>query len=317
MVVVKSNGAEAFLTRHAQQISVFLFFGSDPGLVSERANAAIKMIGVDTGDPFQVVRLDGGDIASEPGRLLDETNTFSLFGSTRAIRIELGSSDITTPLEVALQNSRPDWKIIIEAGALKRDSNIRRLCERHRSTVAIECNQDRLSDIERLLDGALLEIRIDDNAKDYFLGSLGSDRLSTRMEIEKLVTYAHGKQSIEIADVELLVADTSNIALDQTINSAFSSNLASLEESWKRLSAGGVDGSTMLSAALREAMALLQYCCANEQGASGFSSPEQRYSRGFGRTPLTSENLRKWSLDRACHAIEVLNTSCADCMSRS
>ena len=87
MVVVKSNGAEAFLTRHAQQISVFLFFGSDPGLVSERANAAIKMIGVDTGDPFQVVRLDGGDIASEPGRLLDETNTFSLFGSTRAIRI--------------------------------------------------------------------------------------------------------------------------------------------------------------------------------------------------------------------------------------
>ena len=105
------------------------------------------------------------------------------------------------------------------------------------------------------------------------------------------------------------MADTSNIALDQTINSAFSSNLASLEESWKRLSAGGVDGSTMLSAALREAMALLQYCCANEQGAGGFSSPEQRYSRGFGRTPLTSENLRKWSLDRACHAIEVLNTA--------
>lgn len=311
MVVVKSENADLFLANSVQKIAAFLFFGSDSGLLSERASTVVKAIDVDSDDPFQLIRLDGADIAADPTRLIDETNTFSLFGSKRAIKIELGSSEIAAVLEAVLRNPQPDWKIIVEAGALKRESNIRRLCERHHMAIAVECNADRPADLNHLLSNALsdIDVKMDDDAKDYFLSTLGSDRLCTRSELEKLRLFADGLQNINVSDVEALTADASILALDVTINTAFSGNLAGLEEAWKRLSASGVDGSTMLGSALREAMSLHQYHCVANQGSNGFNSAEQRYSRGYGRKPLSFENLRRWTPELASQAIEILGTA--------
>lgn len=307
MVVVKSEDADLLLAKAAPEIAVVLLFGVDDGLIAERARLALKGMGADVNDPFQLARLEGADIASDPGRLLDETNTVSLFGASRIIWIDAGSADISSGLEMAFDQPRRDVKIVIEAGALKKDAPLRRYCERQKFALSIECNQDSEGDLVRLLDAALKSagIGIDADARDAVLQNIGADRLSTRGEIGKLVTFAHGMKKLTLEDVESILSDSSSVALERTVCCAFSGDLAGVEESWKRVLAAGHDGSAALMGSIREASALHQYFSDSERGhPSEFA--RQRYGRGFGRKPLSDEALRKWSLTKAVRALEIV-----------
>ena len=77
MVALKGSDIDKFLTR--PQRSIVLVFGPDAGLVRERAEALIRMSVDDLKDPFQLARLEGDDLASEPSRLDEEANTIPLF----------------------------------------------------------------------------------------------------------------------------------------------------------------------------------------------------------------------------------------------
>jgi DNA polymerase-3 subunit delta len=82
MVALKVSEIENFLARPTRPI--VLIYGPDAGLVRERAEALVRKSVDDPKDPFQLARLDGDDLSSEPTRLLEEANTVPLFGGRRA-----------------------------------------------------------------------------------------------------------------------------------------------------------------------------------------------------------------------------------------
>ena len=86
MVALKGPDIDKFLAR--PQRSIVLVFGPDAGLVRERAEALIRMSVDDPKDPFQLARLEGDDLASEPSRLVEEANTIPLFGGRRAVWVK-------------------------------------------------------------------------------------------------------------------------------------------------------------------------------------------------------------------------------------
>jgi DNA polymerase-3 subunit delta len=98
---------------------------------------------------------------------------------------------------------------VIEAGSLKKDHALRKLVERLREAAAIECYPDSKQDLERLIDTDVRAagLKIEPDAKAALVQSLGGDRLTTRSELDKLITYAHGAGTITREDVDLLVAD--------------------------------------------------------------------------------------------------------------
>ena len=53
----------------------------------------------DPQDAFQLVRMDGDAIASDPLKLADEANTIGLFGGRRAIRVSPTSKPLLAALE--------------------------------------------------------------------------------------------------------------------------------------------------------------------------------------------------------------------------
>jgi len=73
MVALKVSEIETFLARPNRPI--VLIFGPDAGLVRERVEALVRKSVDDPKDPFQLARLDGDDLSSEPTRLLEEANT--------------------------------------------------------------------------------------------------------------------------------------------------------------------------------------------------------------------------------------------------
>ena len=93
MVAVKSYEADRFLARPPAHVFLYLVFGTDAGLVSERKQNILRQSVSDPSDAFQLVHLAGDDIAADPLRLLDEANSISLFGGKRAISIDVGDQD--------------------------------------------------------------------------------------------------------------------------------------------------------------------------------------------------------------------------------
>ncbi len=255
MVAIKSHEADRFLARDAKGFAAYLVFGTDVGLVSERLRALTRLLVDDAADPFQVVRLRGEDVAGDPGRLADEVNTVPMFGGRRVVCIDASGRDIAPALTHHL-TSGADTPVLIEAGGLKKDAALRKLVERSKAAVAIECYPDEERDVVRLIETeiAAAGLTIDAEAKATLAGLLGADRLASRGEIAKLVLYAHGRTSVTVEDVEAVVADAAAQATDALIDATFAGDLAGVEMAGRRVLRGPAEAGVFLGAALRHAV---------------------------------------------------------------
>jgi DNA polymerase-3 subunit delta len=309
LTAIRSGEADRFVARPPADLKLFLIYGSDSGLVRERARRLLRALVDDPADPFQLVELDGDELAADPLRLADEANTIPLFGGRRAVHVELGSKNILPALE-PLMNAPAESAVLIEAGALKRDHALRKLFEKERSAVAIECSPDTAADVQRLIDAEMKEARLtlDDDARDTLVALLGEDRLSTRSEIGKLVLAAHGRKRITLEDVEALVCDASTTAHDDAVLQAFSGEIDSLPGAFERLMATGGEPSVILTAALRYAVGLHRARLAINAGQSVDQAMGlvMRSGIGFGRRSLIEKHLRSWSRERLLRAIRAL-----------
>lgn len=254
MVAIKSHEAERFLARDAAGFSAFLVFGADGGLVSERARLLIKTMVDDPGDPFQLARLDGDDVAREPGRLVEEAGTIPLFGGRRAVWLEAGSKNIAAAVEQILELADLS-PVVIEAGALKKDSPLRKAVERSRRGAAIECNPDEERDILRLIDETVADagLSIAPEARLTLAALLGADRLASRTELAKLTLFARGADEITGEHVEQIVADASATAGDALVDAAFAGNVPALDAALRKSMTNAAEAGTILGAAARHA----------------------------------------------------------------
>ena len=109
------------------RIGIYLVYGPDIGLVNERAKIVAERAVDDPADPFQLIRLDGDDIAGDPGRLADEAGTMGLFGGKRALWIRATSRNIAPAIDAVLKNELQDTIIVVEAGDLAKTSPLRNL----------------------------------------------------------------------------------------------------------------------------------------------------------------------------------------------
>jgi DNA polymerase III subunit delta len=306
MVAVKSHEAERFVARPPPHIFLYLVFGTDAGLVSERARKIISRAVDDSKDPFQLVRIGGDELANDPARLADEANTIPLFGGRRAISIEAQGKAFVAAFAPVLGAPPRDCTMVIEAGALKKDAPLRTLCERERNAAAIQCHPDSAKDIAQLIDAEIsaanLSIALD--AKAFLASQLGQDRLSTRSEIEKLVLYAHGAGEITLDHVAAIVCDASNLIAGEAADAAFDGRFPALDASLRHIFAGASDYHALLAAALRHALDLHRARRDPDEGPhEGFGFA----GAGFGQQKEAFErHLRAWTRPSLGRAIDTV-----------
>lgn len=306
MVAVKSSEAERFLKKPPGNVFLYLICGSDAGLISERTQTALARAIDDPKDPFQFLRLNGDDLAADPLRLADEANTMPLFGGRRAILIDAGGKNFVAAIEPLLAARPSDCTIIVEAGALKRDAPLRKLCEKSPDAAVIECYPDSARDVAALIDAELASahLRIEPDAKSLLVSLLGQDRLSTRGELAKLVLYARDAGEVKIEHVEAIVADASALALDKAIDGAFEGDFAAIEATAERVFSEGGDYNQLLGAALRHATLLHRMRLDAESGRSPVAAG---FGGGFKRGATLDKHVRGWTSQKLARAIAILS----------
>lgn len=260
MAEKKSHEVDGWLARPDPKIAIVLVYGPDRGLVAERAKSFAAKSGVALDDAFSVVRLDAGEVERDPGRLADEAGTISMFSARRLIWVrDAGASKPLADAVKSLTSAPPtDTVVLIEAGDLKKGAALRTAVESSPIAMALPCYADDQRSIDAVIDAALQKagMSMELEARQALKRNLGGDRLASRSEIDKLITYAHGRKAIELDDVAAATGDASSVSADAIVDAALLGKAAELDLAFSRFMAGGNPLFQLLNTALRQFQSL-------------------------------------------------------------
>ena len=320
MVALRGKDVDSFLARPDPGRPIVLLYGPDAGLVRERADALMASAVDDPNDPFSLVRLDGDELAAEPSRLVDEAMTVPLFGGRRAIRVKAGSRSFASGVETLTDSPIRDCRIVIEAGELRPEAPLRKICERAKNAVAIACYPDTERDLAKLIDDELRlsNLKIAQDARATLMSLLGGDRQASRNELRKIVLYAHGQREITLDDVMAVVSDASDFKLDPIVDGAFAGQPAMVESEFAKAMIAGTYPGLIISAAQRQVAALHKAALLMEGGASASSAAESGFPRlHFSRKNVVETALRNFSATRLVQVMDQLATAALDVRKQS
>src|SRR5262249_32125802 len=215
MVAVKSFQAEAFLKAVEKVPSAVLLYGTDAGLIGERAGALARRLAEK--HQGEVLRLDDADLEEDPDRIGVELLTRPMFGGCKIVRAAAGRRITAGTLKGIVEMGRLEGFLIVEAGSLRKGDALLTLFEGAAGAAAIACYPDETRHLDSVVGAVLAAAKMDiaPEARRLLIARLGADRALSRAEVEKLALYARGKAWIEEADVEAAVGDAAETALDR------------------------------------------------------------------------------------------------------
>jgi DNA polymerase-3 subunit delta len=308
-MIVKPAESENFLRRLPPDIRAVLFYGPDQGLVHERAERLALSIVPDLRDPFRVADFDAALLAEDPARLSDEAAALSMSGGRRVVRIRGAGNTVSKIFTSFLANASSDTMVVVESGDLARDSSLREVFAEASNAAAIACYPDSADAIAELVRTALKTegISIAPDALEEAVSLLGSDRGTTRREVEKLVLYAKGSARVTLEDVRAIMGDEAEARIEEVCDAAGEGDPRRLDLSLERLWSAGVSPVGVLRVAMGHFQRL---ALARNQVAKG-ESPEAVARRArppilFTRLAAFKAQLRNWNGDRLGEALDLL-----------
>ena len=244
---------EAFLRRPDPAIQAVLLYGPDGGLVRERADAVAGTVCPDLRDAFLVAELPASALAADPARLADETAQISLMGGRRVVRVRDAGDGVAAIFARFLAGAPGDTMVVVEAGDLPGRSSLRRAFDEAPTAAAIGCYPDGPRELAAVIRDSLGGYRVtaSPDAVAFLVEHLGSDRLLTRAELEKLALYAGDGGRIELDDARLAIGDSAAIELDDAVLAAAGGDATALERALGRVFQEGESPVTVIRALLR------------------------------------------------------------------
>lgn len=323
MSEVKSHEFEGFLQRSIGDIRLFLIYGPDRGLVSERAGQIAAKTGVALDDPFCLVKLDAADLQQSPGRLLDEVNAIGLFGGEKLVWLRASGTEKALLDAFTLLSKEPPTGsyVIIEAGDLKKGAGLRKVAETARSVIGIACYSDDARAINALIDQELGQenLKITANARQRLVETLGGDRIASRNEIRKLALYCRGLATVEEEHVFDIVGDASAVSVDDAVDAILKGDVDGLNHAVRKIVASKTAIFLVLQACLKQ-FQLLDLMRAEmdekrQQPAQVIATLGRHLH--FRRKPLVEAALRNWQSSAIQRELNRLNAAVFQSRSRA
>jgi DNA polymerase III subunit delta len=250
---VSASRVAGFLQRPDREIRAVLLYGPDAGLIRERANSLTRSVCPDVKDPFRVADLSGATLVADPARLADEAAQMSMVGGRRVVRVRDASDRLAGLFGSFLDTAPGDGFIVVEAGDLPGSSSLRRAFDTSPRAAAIGCYPDTADDRAAVIRDTLREHRItaSRDAIQYLVEHLGSDRMLTRAELEKLVLYTGEAADLDLDDVRLSIGDSAALALDDAIMAATEGDTSRVDRVLDRIFQEGDSPVSVVRAMLR------------------------------------------------------------------
>lgn len=251
MAVLKGAALAAFARAPGRDTKAVLIHGPDAGQVREMAAGIVRAAAGSTDDPFRVVNLPDSSLAADPALLADEARSLSLIGGRRVVRVAPAARGFQIAIEAYLADPGGEALIVAEAADLPRSSRLRTLFETSKATAIIACYGDSAEDLRGLVTRSAAEanLALADDVLEHVVDRIGSDRALSRQELEKLMLYCYGSESITLEDVDAACGDVSAASLDALLDATFGGDVAECCRRLAQLDESGVSPATVLTSA--------------------------------------------------------------------
>jgi DNA polymerase-3 subunit delta len=307
VILSKRPDIERYLSRPDPQIRAAVIYGRDMGVVRDRGNQlAAKMVDR-LDDPFDVAQLTDGDLGEDPGRLEGELAAQSLMGGRRLVRLRLAgekSSADKLAAEALVRHAagelNPDAFFLIEAGALGKDSALRKAAEKATGAAVIPCYEDEPGDVARLVRETLAkdDLSLNADALALFVARMPKERGVSRQEIERLVLYLGPGSGMTAtpADLEAFLGVEPEASLSDAAVDAFGGRLAEAQAGLRRARQEGEAGPAAVRAIGQHLGRLRRVLTLHKSGA-GLQEAAKASGVFWKQEREFLRQARSWSLD--------------------
>lgn len=306
---------EGFLRRPPAEIRLVLVYGPDAGLARERVDRLARGVVEDPRDPFRVADFPAGALKDDPARIANEAAQLALIGGRRVVIVREANNFHADAVGAFLDDPPGDALVLVEAGDLKGNSALRRKVDASERAASIGCYPDDRAAILGLIDQALKAngLVAERDALDHLADNLGSDRLVSRSELEKLALYMGANKTVRLADVEAAVGDSAAESLDAVAQAAALGDQAALEIALTRAERAKAEPARILRAAGQH-MQRLHFVLGRAAGGSVEAAVAAlRPPVHFRVADALKAGARLWSAPRVGQALERLVEAEIDC----
>ncbi|MDZ4691088.1 DNA polymerase III subunit delta [Terricaulis sp.] len=254
---MKIQGASIrrFIDKPDKAVRAVLLYGPNESFSHEAAQKLAAWAVGKSDDPYAVTKLGDDDIKKDTARLVDALSAQSLLGGPTVVWARINGKGADAAIVDALEGferDEPLGYLIVEAGDLGSTAELVKKFTAAKNAAVVAFYEE--TDAERAQHARGLAkdmaISFDRDAEDLFLSALPVDRGLATKEIEKLALYAHGLgRPISIADLEALMTDEGESALDAASLAAAQGKAAQAIEALARIDA--LSGISALRALLR------------------------------------------------------------------
>ncbi len=268
---VAANRSEAFCRNPDHSINLFLLYGSDKGMVRDHLRFIIKAYKGRANTNLAVTKLAIEEVRSNLSLLYDEVLGFSLLAEQRLITIEeVTDTDKTLVQSLLEDSSKLTAPLVMLAGSLTAKSQLRKLCEKHDAVAAIPAYADDQRSLPNFVRTFFQENNkmISQDAVFFLSQQLGVDRGVTRQELDKILTFAGDKASIELEDVQALSASESGFFLDDLLYAVFDGKVHDVERLYSLAVENAVQPSIIVQQLSKHALRLHGVKALVEQGTA-------------------------------------------------
>jgi DNA polymerase-3 subunit delta len=268
---ISGRGVDGFLDNPPAELCAVLVYGHDRGLIKERAEVIAKKFVPDLTDPFAVTTLSADEVANDTSLLIDSASAIPALGGHRLVRMDQTGANCLNALKILLEQAPKQSLTVVVAGDdINTKSAMVKLFEKADHAAAIGCYADTDQSLAQIAQAAFRahKINVDRDVMVWITQHLGSDRMVSRSEIDKLVIMAGEGGSLTLDQVKHALGDGAGINVNEAIFAAADGRIDGLSTALTRLQLDSIPGERLLRAAQNYFLRLYRITAAMDDGVS-------------------------------------------------
>ena len=299
MTVMTMGALDGFLRKPVPEIGALLVYGADAAAVHDLASRIVERVVGKLDSPFAVTKLDDSLIFADPGRMLDEVRSPSLWGGRRVVWVRGAGQHFLKAVEPILNGMVSGNLIVAESGILIRGSAMRSRFEVSGHAWILPVYEASDENAGAMIDGALrvLGLRIGDEGRNRLIELSGRAGSILERELEKLASYCLGADSVTVADVEAVGGNAVGMEADELIDAVLGGDVSSADRCFFLLTRSGVEAGWLLTAVHTQLMRLIELRQNVERGMQAEQAVKSaRPSIFFRRQVAVQAQLQAWNM---------------------
>ena len=268
---------DGLLKQNAANVPPFVcIYGEDAGLAKDYAQKVAKYLCDDLNDPFRVDRFRVEDVVENPQSLLEATQTVSLMGDSKLVYLQGVSKDlpasekatVTQAILDVLEHINEGVHFVFAASGFDPKIALIKHIEKNGNAIGVRCYQDSNQSIKQLLQNKLRDEgkQMQPDAMAFLLNNLGNDRAVTMAEIEKLMIYTTGQDTITLQDCLDCLSAAPSVNAFKLCDAIGMRQKEMVELYLHHLREEGQDANMILAMVIRHVRRLIQAREMNNQG---------------------------------------------------